>query len=113
MKLSLLKFYLSVKIVFTASVLFDILLFLFRPFVFGCFSFFFFLFSTQNRVPQIIIGMARVIYQIKGLSVVIRTKLKRCQKFFSVSRKTGLNFLIFEFFEIGLIKLSFFAKFKP
>ena len=34
------------------------------------------LFSIQNQVPQIIIGMGRVIYQIKAISVVIRTTLK-------------------------------------
>ena len=34
-----------------------------RNFVFGCFSFFF---SKQNQVPQILIGMGRVVYDIKA-----------------------------------------------
>ena len=36
------------------------------------FFFFFVMFSAQNQVPQIIIGMGRVIYHIKDLPVVIR-----------------------------------------
>ena len=58
-----------------------------------CFSFL--LFSTQNQVPQIIIGMSRVIYSIKALSVVIlRTTLKSFEFFFSVE-KNRFEFLIF------------------
>ena len=34
---------------------------------------FFSLFPTQNELPQVIIGMYRVIYHIGALSVVIRT----------------------------------------
>ena len=34
---------------------------------------FFVFFSTQNQVPQIIIGMGRMIYHIKVFSVLIRT----------------------------------------
>ena len=40
-----------------------------------CYSFF--LFSTQNQVPQIIVGMGRVIYHAEALSVVIRTMLNK------------------------------------
>ena len=43
-----------------------------RNFVFG-YNYFFFAFSTQNLVLQIIIGISRVIFQIEGFSVVIRT----------------------------------------
>ena len=52
-----------------------------------------FLFSIQNQVPQIIIGMGRVIYQIKAILVVIRTTLKN-SIFFLVSKKDNLKFLI-------------------
>ena len=45
-----------------------------------------FLFSTQNQVPQIIIGIGRVIYHIKTLSVVIQTTLKNL-KLISQSRE--------------------------
>ena len=38
-------------------------------------SFCFFLFSTQSQVRQIIIGIGRVIYQIKALSIVIRSTI--------------------------------------
>ena len=37
----------------------------------------FFLFSTKNQVPKIIIGMGRVIYHIKALPVLIRTTSKK------------------------------------
>ena len=38
--------------------------------VFGCVLVFSF-FSTQNQIPQIIIGMGRVIYHFKAFSVII------------------------------------------
>ena len=44
-------------------------------------EFFFCSFCTKNQVTQIIIGKGRVIYQIKALSVVIKTAFK-IQKFF-------------------------------
>ena len=47
---------------------------------------FFFLFSTQNQVPQISIGMGRVIYHIKALSIVIRTTSKNFKNFFNVEK---------------------------
>ena len=52
-----------------------------RNFVFGCFLFFyffatFFLFSTQNQVPQIIIALGWVIYHITDLWVAIRRTSK-------------------------------------
>ena len=40
-----------------------------RNFVFGCVLVF--LFSAHNQVPEIIIGLGRVIYHIEALSVVI------------------------------------------
>ena len=55
--------------------------------VYGVFQFFFF-FSTQNQVPQTIIGTGRVIYHINTRSVVIE-KTKKNQKIAPVSRKTG------------------------
>ena len=63
-------------------------------FVFVC-IFFFFLFSTQNQLPQIAIGQGLVIYYIKALSVVIRTPLQNFEKIFPVSRKTAFKFVIF------------------
>ena len=55
--------------------------------MFACFSFF--LFSTQNQVPKVIIEMSRLIYHIKALSVLIRMKFKSFE-ICSVSRKTCL-----------------------
>ena len=55
----------------------------------SCVLLFFFLFFTQNKVREKIIGIGRVIYNIKALSVVTRTTLKIFQKFILVSRKTG------------------------
>ena len=52
----------------------------------------------QNQVPQIIIGLGRLIYHIKALSIAIRTTFKNFQNIFPVSRKTGLKFLIFVHF---------------
>ena len=49
--------------------------------VFGCFSFFF-LYSTQNQVSKIIIGLGCVIYHIQALSVVIQTTLVNPKTFF-------------------------------
>ena len=40
-----------------------------RNFVFECVSFFC-VFSTQNLIPQITVGVGRVIYHIKALSVI-------------------------------------------
>ena len=48
---------------------------------------FFFLFSTQNQVPQITIRMGRMIYHIKAISIVIRTKFKKFEKLFTVERE--------------------------
>ena len=61
-------------------------------------------FSTLNRVPQIILGMGRVIYHMKVLSVVIGTK-----KFFSVEKFKNLlqNFL--KIFEVNFT--NFFSVF--
>ena len=57
--------------------------------------FIFFLFSTQNQVPQIIIGLGRVVYHIKALSVVIRmSSQKKLKKFPSVEKNW---FEIFDF----------------
>ena len=58
-------------------------------------NFFFFLFSTQNQIPQIMIALVLVTYQIKVLSVVIRTTFENFKFFFTVSRKIGLKFLSF------------------
>ena len=49
-------------------------------------------FSTQNQVPQKIIGKDRVIYHIKILLVVIRTTSKNFENIFSVSGKTCSKF---------------------
>ena len=38
--------------------------------------FFLILFSTQNKVPQMIFGKGRVIYHNKALAVVIRSLFK-------------------------------------
>ena len=55
----------------------------------------FFLFSTQNQVPQIFIAIGRVIYHIKVLLIVIRTILKNLKSiFFSVEKS---RFEIFDF----------------
>ena len=43
-----------------------------KNFVFGCVLRFYFLFSTQNQVPQIIMGLGWEIYHIKTLLVVIQ-----------------------------------------
>ena len=45
----------------------------------------------EDQVPHTIIGISRLLYHIKALSVVIRTTLKN----FQMSRKSGLIFLIF------------------
>ena len=51
-------------------------------FVFECVLVFLFLFYAHKQLPQIIIGIGRVIYQIEAFSVLIRTKfLKKIQKF--------------------------------
>ena len=61
------------------------------------------LFSTQNQLPHIIIGMGRVIYLIKAFSVVILTTLKNFEQIISVSRKNQSN--IFDcWFNCKLIK---------
>ena len=44
-------------------------------------------------MPQLIIGMGRVIYQIKALGDL--NDIKKFNNFFLVSRKTGLKFMIF------------------
>ena len=64
-----------------------------------CFSFSF-LFSAQNHVPQIIIGMNRVIYSFKAMPVVIPVTLKTYQKLSQYRERRlvdvlGLKFLIF------------------
>ena len=51
-----------------------------KNFVFEC-LFFSFFFSTKNQVPQKIIGLGRMIYHNKAVSVVIQTTLKTSQKF--------------------------------
>ena len=56
------------------------------------FYFLFFLFSTQNQVSQIIIGIGRAIYHIKAILVAIRMTLKNFEKKFSVLRKNDTNF---------------------
>ena len=55
-----------------------------------CSSFFCFLLSMQNELPQIIIRESSVVYHIKALSVVIRTISKIFQRIL-VSRKTGFS----------------------
>ena len=63
----------------------------------ACFSWLFFVsvFSLQDQLPQTIIAMIRVILHFQVHSVVIRWTLKFFQIFLPLSRKTGLNFLIF------------------
>ena len=56
-----------------------------------------FCFSTKCQVPQIVIAIGRVIYQVKTLLVLVRMTIKPCQKHFSVPRKTGLIFFDFNF----------------
>ena len=56
-----------------------------------------FCFSTKCQVPQIVIAIDRVIYQVRTLLVLIRMTIKPCQKHFSVPRETGLNFFDFTF----------------
>ena len=58
--------------------------------MFGCVLFFFsgflfFLFSTQNQVPQIIIGIGQMVYHIEAFLVLIRTTLTKFERFFTVS----------------------------
>ena len=67
-----------------------------RNFVFGYVLVFFFLFSMQNQVPQIFIGMGLVISHIKALSIVIQPKLKHFN-ILSVEKNW------FEIFNFGLI----------
>ena len=57
-------------------------------------SVFFFLFSMQNQVSQIFIGISQVIYHIKTVSVVIRMTSVNFKNIFSESRKNGLKFLV-------------------
>ena len=45
------------------------------------------LFSTQNQVPQVIIGNGGVIHDIKALSVVIRMTFKNVEKCFKCREK--------------------------
>ena len=53
------------------------------------------LFSKQNRVPQIIIRLGRVIYQKKAFLVMIRAIFRKIPKNFLVSRKAGLKLFNF------------------
>ena len=55
---------------------------------------FIFLFSKPIQVPQVILGMGRVIY-VEAHSVVIRTTLRVFEQIIPVLRKTHLEF--FEF----------------
>ena len=41
------------------------------------FSFSRFLFFTQKQIPQIIVGMDRIVYHIEALPVVIRTTFEK------------------------------------
>ena len=58
----------------------------------------FFLFSTHNQLPQIIIGQGSVINHIKALLVVIRTTFKNLLKIFSVFPLKFQKFVFFSFF---------------
>ena len=79
-----------------------VLNFVFRPFEKwggtlypGVLVFLFFLFSTHNQLPQILMGMGRVMYQIKTLTVMIRATFKSFKNIFPVSRIIGLKFFVF------------------
>ena len=67
---------------------------IYRKLVFACEFVFFLLFSTQNQVPQRIIGKCLVIYHITAFSVVVPTTSNNLKKFLSVE-KTFPKFLIF------------------
>ena len=59
-----------------------------------CFNFFYsFLFSTQSQMPQLIIRLGRVIYHVKAVSVVIRTRFKNAEHFFQFERNLFRMFL--------------------
>ena len=66
-----------------------------RNFVFGGVLVFFFLFSTQNQVPQKTSEMGRVIYHNEALSIVIRMTFKKIQFFFHSSEKNRFEVLDF------------------
>ena len=61
--------------------------------------------QTIDSLTQIIIRIVRIKYQIKAFSAVVRT-LKKFQKVFPVSRRTGLKRSLYE--NLGLRKLNFF-----
>ena len=48
---------------------------------------FFFLFSTQNQVPQILIGMCRGIFKFNALLEVIWRTVENSQKIANVEKK--------------------------
>ena len=77
-----------------------------KNFVFGCVLRFYFLFSTQNQVPQIIIGLDGEIYHIKTLLVVIRTTFENFRKTVPVSIKSGLKFLISFYFRANKMSIQ-------
>ena len=65
-----------------------------RNLVFGCFHLFFsFFLFTQTQLPEMLIGLGRVIYLIEALSVVIRT----FKKFQKISHCRENCFKLFEF----------------
>ena len=66
-----------------------------RNFVNSCLIFSIFLFSSQNQVPLIIIGLGRVKYLIRDFSFVIRATLNIFQKKLQCREKTSLETLIF------------------
>ena len=57
--------------------------------------YFFSLFSTQNHVPQITLGMNQAMCHIKALSTVILTTLKKFRKNFPGSEKKRFKNLSF------------------
>ena len=67
--------------------------FLFRPLkVLVLVFLFFFRFSTQNQVPQIIIGLGWMTYHIQAFSVVIQMTSEKMPKKFSSVEKTQFEF---------------------
>ena len=75
-----------------------------RNFCIRVFYYFFLLHSSQNQVPQIIVGTGRIINHFKALSVVIRRKLKNFENLLKKVEENG--FEIFDFWSNLANKLS-------
>ena len=87
----------------------------FSSIVFGCVSLFLkFFFFFLYLAPRIIIGMGRLIYHIKALSIVIQTTIKNFEsQFFSVEKNRSETFDFwsnFELVRINKIRLAGFQK---